>query len=190
MANEPINARWQADMRPFFAGLEGRPDEGMRRIEEIFIWHEDQRPATRAGLRHTGGEGGAGAVHWQLACRHPIATASLQRRHMGQARSFLESNDMQVHHVPPGAPPAGMRLDVGTLWTLERHSHRASCTLVWLPRAWEMGGDQRRAPAVAALPPSGRGRRHRAGLANQPAPTRLARDGVCAVAGRRLNPEP
>ena len=45
---------------------------------------------------------------------------------------------MQVHHVPPGAPPAGMRLDVGTLWTLERHSHRASCTLVWLPRAWEV----------------------------------------------------
>lgn len=36
MAAEDVNARWQAQMQPFFAGLEGRPDEGMRRIEEIF----------------------------------------------------------------------------------------------------------------------------------------------------------
>jgi L-rhamnose mutarotase len=36
METEPINVRWQADMQPFFAGLEGRPDEGMQRIEEIF----------------------------------------------------------------------------------------------------------------------------------------------------------
>ena len=36
MAAEDVNARWQAEMQPFFAGLDGRPDEGMRRIEEIF----------------------------------------------------------------------------------------------------------------------------------------------------------
>jgi L-rhamnose mutarotase len=36
MAAEDVNARWQAEMKPFFAGLDGRPDEGMRRIEEIF----------------------------------------------------------------------------------------------------------------------------------------------------------
>ena len=36
METEPINARWQADMQPFFAGLDGRPDQGMRRIDEIF----------------------------------------------------------------------------------------------------------------------------------------------------------
>ena len=36
MAGEEVNARWQAEMQPFFAGLDGRPDEGMQRIEEIF----------------------------------------------------------------------------------------------------------------------------------------------------------
>ena len=36
MAAEDVNARWQAEMQPFFAGLDGRPDEGMQRIEEIF----------------------------------------------------------------------------------------------------------------------------------------------------------
>jgi L-rhamnose mutarotase len=37
MAERPINAKWQADMRPFFEGLPGRrPDEMMLRIEEVF----------------------------------------------------------------------------------------------------------------------------------------------------------
>ena len=36
MAAVDVNARWQAEMQPFFIGLDGRPDEGMRRIEEIF----------------------------------------------------------------------------------------------------------------------------------------------------------
>jgi L-rhamnose mutarotase len=36
MAAEDVNARWQAEMRPFFAGLDGRPDEEMKRIDEIF----------------------------------------------------------------------------------------------------------------------------------------------------------
>ena len=45
---------------------------------------------------------------------------------------------MHAHETPLGHAPAGMRVDVGTLWTLERHSHLARCTLVWLPRAWEL----------------------------------------------------
>ncbi len=37
MAETDVNARWQAEMRPFFADLGGlRPDEGFRRIDEIF----------------------------------------------------------------------------------------------------------------------------------------------------------
>ena len=36
MADTDVNARWQAEMRPFFEGLDGRPDEGMVRIQEIF----------------------------------------------------------------------------------------------------------------------------------------------------------
>ena len=31
-----INERWQREMRPFFAGLAGRPDQGMMRLEEVF----------------------------------------------------------------------------------------------------------------------------------------------------------
>ena len=37
MAGKPINAKWQADMQPFFEGIPGRrPDEMMLRIEEVF----------------------------------------------------------------------------------------------------------------------------------------------------------
>ena len=37
MAQRDVNARWQADMAPFFEHLEGRrPDEGLLRLEEIF----------------------------------------------------------------------------------------------------------------------------------------------------------
>lgn len=36
MAATDVNARWQSEMAPFFEGLDGRPDEGMRRLEEIF----------------------------------------------------------------------------------------------------------------------------------------------------------
>src|SRR5215203_2937138 len=35
MEAEDVNARWQAEMQPFFMGLDGRPDEGMERVEEI-----------------------------------------------------------------------------------------------------------------------------------------------------------
>ena len=37
MAKTEVNARWQADMAPFFEQLEGqRPDEGMLVLEEVF----------------------------------------------------------------------------------------------------------------------------------------------------------
>jgi L-rhamnose mutarotase len=37
MAGTEVNARWQAEMAPFFAGLDGRaPDEGFLVLEEIF----------------------------------------------------------------------------------------------------------------------------------------------------------
>ena len=37
MAKRDVNARWQADMAPFFENLDAaRPDEGMVRLEEVF----------------------------------------------------------------------------------------------------------------------------------------------------------
>jgi L-rhamnose mutarotase len=37
MAQTDVNARWQEEMAPYFAELNGRPpDRGFRRIEEIF----------------------------------------------------------------------------------------------------------------------------------------------------------
>ena len=37
MAGRPVNARWQAEMAPFFEELEGlRPDQGMFQLEEVF----------------------------------------------------------------------------------------------------------------------------------------------------------
>ena len=37
MARTEVNARWQAEMAPFFVGLEGgRPDEGLVLLEEVF----------------------------------------------------------------------------------------------------------------------------------------------------------
>jgi hypothetical protein len=37
MAERDVNARWQAEMAPFFADLDGRrPDEGFVRLTEIF----------------------------------------------------------------------------------------------------------------------------------------------------------
>jgi L-rhamnose mutarotase len=46
MAGTEVNARWQAEMAPFFAGLDGRaPDEGFLVLEEIFHL-EDQLAGT------------------------------------------------------------------------------------------------------------------------------------------------
>jgi L-rhamnose mutarotase len=36
MAATEVNARWQAGTAPFFADLEGRPDEGFTLLEEVF----------------------------------------------------------------------------------------------------------------------------------------------------------
>lgn len=37
MARREVNARWQAEMAPFFENLEGqRPDEGLLVLEEVF----------------------------------------------------------------------------------------------------------------------------------------------------------
>ena len=36
MADEEINARWQAFMAPYFESLTGRPDENMLELEEVF----------------------------------------------------------------------------------------------------------------------------------------------------------
>ncbi|MCS7221524.1 MAG: L-rhamnose mutarotase [Anaerolineae bacterium] len=37
MAQREVNARWQAEMAPFFEALDGkRPDEGLQRLEEVF----------------------------------------------------------------------------------------------------------------------------------------------------------
>ncbi len=36
MAGREINQRWQREMAPFFEDLDGRPDEGMRPLQEVF----------------------------------------------------------------------------------------------------------------------------------------------------------
>jgi L-rhamnose mutarotase len=36
MAQTEVNGRWQAEMAPLFADLEGAPDTGFRRLAEVF----------------------------------------------------------------------------------------------------------------------------------------------------------
>ena len=36
MERTEVNARWQAEMAPFFEGVDGRPDEGMTPLTEVF----------------------------------------------------------------------------------------------------------------------------------------------------------
>lgn len=36
MQDRDVNARWQADMAPFFELGEARPDTGLERLEEVF----------------------------------------------------------------------------------------------------------------------------------------------------------
>ncbi len=36
MAATAVNARWQAEMAPFFVGLDGHPDEGFHLLQEVF----------------------------------------------------------------------------------------------------------------------------------------------------------
>jgi L-rhamnose mutarotase len=45
MAGRDVNARWQAEMAPFFAGLDGgAPDEGLVLLEEVFHLEDQRRP--------------------------------------------------------------------------------------------------------------------------------------------------
>jgi L-rhamnose mutarotase len=49
MAGTDVNARWQAEMAPFFTGLDGRgPDEGLLLLEQIFNLDE-ALPASSKG---------------------------------------------------------------------------------------------------------------------------------------------
>src|SRR4029453_6276537 len=44
MAGTDVNARWQAEMAPFFAGLEGgAPDAGLVLLEEVFHLEDQLR---------------------------------------------------------------------------------------------------------------------------------------------------
>jgi len=54
MAGAAVNERWQAEMASYFADLDGaRPDEGFRRIDEIF--HLDLRHVSaHPGLERAG----------------------------------------------------------------------------------------------------------------------------------------
>ncbi|GGS28969.1 L-rhamnose mutarotase [Deinococcus knuensis] len=36
MARTDVNARWQAEMAPFFVELQGTPDQGFLQLEEVF----------------------------------------------------------------------------------------------------------------------------------------------------------
>ncbi len=36
MASREVNARWQAEMAPFFENLNGQPDTGFLQLEEVF----------------------------------------------------------------------------------------------------------------------------------------------------------
>jgi L-rhamnose mutarotase len=36
LAGSPVTARWETEMAPFFVGLDGRPDQGLSRLPEVF----------------------------------------------------------------------------------------------------------------------------------------------------------
>jgi len=49
MDSREVNARWQADMAPFFADLDGgRPDEGFHRLTQIFFLATPSAPGDTA----------------------------------------------------------------------------------------------------------------------------------------------
>jgi len=47
MAATEVNGRWQAEMAPLFADLEGAPDEGFLRLAEIFNLDDQLTRANR-----------------------------------------------------------------------------------------------------------------------------------------------
>jgi len=55
LAASPIAARWEAEMAPFFVGLEGRPDQAATPLREIFHL-ADQLAATGEDIRAGGSD--------------------------------------------------------------------------------------------------------------------------------------
>ena len=53
MAETDVNARWQADMAPFFVELEGRPDESMRVLPLVFQLETQLAALTETSDRKT-----------------------------------------------------------------------------------------------------------------------------------------
>ncbi|MFP5290130.1 MAG: L-rhamnose mutarotase [Actinomycetes bacterium] len=53
MAETDINARWQAEMAPFFVELDGRPDESMRVLPLVFHLETQLAAVTAAPDRKT-----------------------------------------------------------------------------------------------------------------------------------------
>jgi L-rhamnose mutarotase len=47
LAENPVTARWEAEMAPFFLDLAGRPDQGLAQLVEVFNL-EDQLAASGA----------------------------------------------------------------------------------------------------------------------------------------------
>lgn len=47
MAATEVNARWQSEMAPFFADLDGAPDEGFLELDEVF--HLEDQLAAHGG---------------------------------------------------------------------------------------------------------------------------------------------
>jgi L-rhamnose mutarotase len=47
VAETGVNARWQAEMAPFFVALDGAPDEGFTVLEEVFNLEEQLRQTRR-----------------------------------------------------------------------------------------------------------------------------------------------
>ncbi|WP_137845471.1 L-rhamnose mutarotase [Microbacterium sp. 2FI] len=48
LAASAVAARWEAEMAPFFAGLEGRPDQAATPLTEIFNLHDQLTESTRS----------------------------------------------------------------------------------------------------------------------------------------------
>lgn len=46
MARTDVNARWQAEMAPFFSDLDTAPDEGFVRLHEVFHLEDQLAPPT------------------------------------------------------------------------------------------------------------------------------------------------
>jgi L-rhamnose mutarotase len=48
LAASAVAARWEAEMAPFFVGLEGRPDQAATPLTEIFNLHDQLTESTRS----------------------------------------------------------------------------------------------------------------------------------------------